>query len=106
MSGIAIIAVAIVAGLLGAGFGLTVAFFVLRSRQGAAPDEAVPPAVAATPAAAPKPSDQGDPAAQSPLGHLDPSNEDEQDDAIPTTVFRAEDLDLDALIAQADKLKK
>ncbi len=103
MSGLVVILTALAAGLVGAGCGLGVAYFVLRSRESGGED-------AANARAASPPAAAGDPAAQalaSPLGDRAPDlpDEDEEDDAIPTTVFRADQLDLDALIEQAERLK-
>jgi hypothetical protein len=111
MSGTAVIVTALLAGAFGAGFGLVVAYMFLSSRK-ASPGS--------TEAGAPAPSapaatrDGGDPAAQAPvagMGDRAPlppppvADEEEEDETIPTTVFRAEDLDLDALIEQAERLK-
>jgi len=104
MNGLVVILTALVAGLVGAGCGLGVAFVVLRSRQKG-------PAEGATTTSSPGAAAHGgDPAAQAtkPLlgdGAPDLYDDDEEDDAIPTTVFRADQLDLDALIEQAERLK-
>lgn len=104
MSGLAIVMIALSAGALGAGAGLIVAFVVLRSREAAAtapgPEPALPPAPPPTQEGVPQTPTDGVAVLDSNVGDT------EEDDAIPTTVFRAEDLDIDALIAKAEQLKE